>query len=338
MILQFRKAAPYLLAIFLGSCTGNSDQIAKKFPSDILSHWDQWNILLGDGTRADSLLEFEKADYFYVQADESAEWIVFKTPNSGITSKTSSNTRSEMGQKQRWLTDQGGVLEGTLKIMHVSELGDPTVAASHSVVVGQIHSDEGHENEPLKIFYKKFPGHKKGSVFWNYEINTLGDNSERWDYSTAVWGYDMSVVAEDSITFPAEPEHGIALGESWSYKVEVAEGVMHLTFSSPGHPTREFVKDLHHSEFADSNLIPEQIRTLYSEIGRDGIERPEGYKGELQIFKQGAYNQTNGKDPGTNNVWHSGAQTFEGNIEKQYQAGGYAEVWFSKSYIHVNGE
>ena len=79
---------------------------------------------------SNSLLKFEKANYFYVQADESAEWIVFKTPNSGITSKTSSNTRSEMGQKQRWLADQGVVLEGTLKVMHVYELDDSTVDAS----------------------------------------------------------------------------------------------------------------------------------------------------------------------------------------------------------------
>ena len=34
-----------------------------------------------------------------------------------------------------------------------------------SVVVGQIHSADGHENEPFKLYYKKFPGHTKGSVF-----------------------------------------------------------------------------------------------------------------------------------------------------------------------------
>ena len=79
--------------------------------------------------------------------------------------------------------------------MHVSTAGDGRVAASYSTVVGQIHSGEGHENEPCKIFYKKFPGQEKGSVFWNYEINTAGDdNTGRWDYSYPVWGYDMSVV------------------------------------------------------------------------------------------------------------------------------------------------
>ena len=34
---------------------------------------------------------------------------------------------------------------------------------------------EGHE--PFKLYYKKFPGHEKGSVFWNYEINTAGEDN-----------------------------------------------------------------------------------------------------------------------------------------------------------------
>ena len=136
-------------------------------------------------------------------------------------------------------------LTATLKVLNVSATGDNRVAASHSVVIGQIHSADGHENEPLKIFYKKFPGHTKGSVFWNYEINTAGaDNSGRWDYSTAVWGYDFSVVGPDENTAPAEPTDGIALGEEFSYEIEVKEGMMHLKFTSDGHETKTFTKNL----------------------------------------------------------------------------------------------
>ena len=73
-------------------------------------------------------------------------------------------------------------------------------------VVGQIHGGEGHENEPLKIFYKKFPGHTKGSVFWNYEINTAGDdNSRKMGLFYAIWGNDMSVVGKSKTDYPAEP-------------------------------------------------------------------------------------------------------------------------------------
>ena len=105
-------------------------------------------------------------------------------------------------------------MKATLKVMNVATTGDARVAATYSVVIGQIHSADGHENEPFKVFYKKFPGHEKGSVFWNYEINTAGDdNSGRWDFSYPIWGYDFSVVGSDENTYPAEPEDGIALGE-----------------------------------------------------------------------------------------------------------------------------
>lgn len=125
--------------------------------------------------------------------------------------------------------------------MNVSSTGDARVASSFSVVVGQIHSADGHENEPLKIFYKKFPGHKKGSLFWNYEINTAGDdNSKRWDYSHPIWSYDFSVVGTGENSYPPEPEEGIALGEPFSYEVEVKEGIMYLTFSRDGYETKPF--------------------------------------------------------------------------------------------------
>ena len=152
-----------------------------KYPSDVIPFMDKWDILLGDGTRSNDLINFEKDGFFYVEKEGEIDWVIYKTPNSGITSPNSSNTRTELGEKSRWIPEEGGKLTGTLKVQHVSTTGDATVSSSYSVVVGQIHSDEGHENEPLKIFYKKFPGHEKGSVFWNYEINTEGSNDGRWD-------------------------------------------------------------------------------------------------------------------------------------------------------------
>ena len=181
-----------------------NDGLSKRtvYPNEVIPFMDKFKILLGDGTNVDDIVEYEKKDFFYTVIDGTMNWVVYKTPNSGVTSRTSSNTRTELGQKKHWTPETGGKLTGTLKVMHVSTSGDARVAASYSVVVGQIHSDEGHENEPVKIFYKKFPGHTKGSVFWNYEINTKGDNSKRWDYSTAVWGHDMSVVGSSSNFLP----------------------------------------------------------------------------------------------------------------------------------------
>jgi len=307
---------------------------ATIYPSDVMPFMDEWKILCGDGTAFDELVDVEHKDFFYVSNDGNTNWVVYKTPNSGITSKTSSNTRTELGQKKQWTTETGGKLTGTLKVMHVSTSGDARVAASYSVVVGQIHGEEGHKNEPLKIFYKKFPGHTKGSVFWNYEINTAGnDNSGRWDFSTAVWGNNMSVIGSSPTLPPKEPKDGIELGEEFSYEINVYKGIMYLTFKSDGHETKTFTKSLVNSKFVTKEDIPQQIKTLYASIGRDGTERASAYAGELQIFKQGAYNQTNGKNPEDNIVWSTGSETYNGNIAKQYKNGCYTEVWFKNASL-----
>lgn len=303
------------------------------YPNDvIISFFDQWNITLGSGSRVSNLINYEHDDYFY-NSNDGTDWVVYKTPNSGGTTPNSSNTRSELRQLSEWTPETGGKLTGTLKVMHVSTTGDARVPATFSTVIGQIHSSEGHENEPLKIFYKKFPGHTKGSVFWNYEINTDGSNSERWDYSSAVWGYDWSVVGSDATSYPEEPEDGIELGEEFSYEINVYNGIMYLTFMSEGHPTKGFTKNLISSEYTNYSDIPDQVLTVFSSTGQDGTELPNAYSGELQYFKQGAYNQTNGKDPADNMVWNTGAETYNGNLKDQYRNGSYTVVWFKKATI-----
>ncbi|MFY0688404.1 MAG: polysaccharide lyase family 7 protein [Cyclobacteriaceae bacterium] len=327
---------------FLMSCgdkksTKEAEEVAEaestiKYPSDVYSLND-WKLMLGNGDHPNSLLNFAHKDYFFAKND-GVDWVVFKAPNGGITSPNSHNTRTEFGQKKRWTPIEGGKLTGTLKVMHVSKSGDATVGASYAVVVGQIHSGDGHENEPLKIFYKKFPEHTKGSVYWNYEINTAGDdNSGRWDFSTAVWGYDMSVVGSDSASYPPEPEDGIALGEEFSYEVNVFKGMMYLTFQSEGHDTKTFAKNLLASDFQTREDMPEQIENVFVPLGQDGVERANAYEGELQFFKQGAYNQTNGRAPETNKVWSTGSNTYNGSVELQYANGSYTEVWFRESSI-----
>ena len=323
-----------VIPLTLFSCKNNSKQTSTptveienktKYPSDVIPFMDKWKILLGDGTHVDDLVNYQKDDFFYVENDGTTDWVVYKTPNSGITSRTSSNTRTELGEKKHWIPETGGKLTGSLKVMHVSTTGDATVPSSYSVVVGQIHSDEGHENEPLKIFYKKFPGHTKGSVFWNYEVNTEGDNSGRWDFSTAVWGYDFSVVGTSPNTYPKEPENGIALGEEFSYEVNVYKGIMYLTFTSEGHETITFRKNLIQSDFAKRSQIPQQIIDVYSSRRTVGVEKEIAYAGEINYFKQGAYNQANGKS--------TKSEIYGGDIAKQYDNGSYAEVWFKEATV-----
>jgi hypothetical protein len=305
-----------------------------KYPSDVIPFFNEWKITLGDGSSVKNLINYEHKDYFYATND-GIDWVVYKTPNSGGTTPNSSNTRSELRQLAEWTPETGGKLTGTLKVMQVSPTGDARVPAAFSVVIGQVHSSEGHENEPLKIFYKKFPGHTKGSVFWNYEINTDGDNSERWDYSTAVWGYDWSVVGSSPTSYPVEPGDGIELGEEFSYEINVYNGLMTLIFISAGHETKTFTKSLVSSEYTSYSYIPQQVLDVFSSTGQDGTERSNAYAGELQYFKQGAYNHANGKDPAENMVWHTGAETYGGDLEDQYANGSYAEVWFKEATVGV---
>lgn len=304
----------------------------KGYPSDVISFFDEWKITLGSGSGVSNLVNYEHEDYFY-NSNDNTDWVVYKTPNSGGTTPNSSNTRSELRQKSEWTPETGGKLTGTLKVMQVSNTGDARVPATFSVVVGQIHSSEGHENEPVKIFYKKFPGHTKGSVFWNYEINTNGDNAERWDFSTAVWGYDWAVVGSGADSYPENPSDGIELGEEFSYEINVYDGIMYLSFMSEGHETKTFTKSLVTSEYSNYSDIPEQVLNVFSSTGQDGTEKTTAYSGELQYFKQGAYNQTNGKDPAGNMIWNTGAETNGGKLADQYTNGNYAEVWFKVAAV-----
>jgi len=321
------------------SDSSNEKEREKKvYASQVIPFFDQWKLILGDGSNAGIATNFENKEFFYTANEGTSEWVVFKSPNGGDTHGTSNNTRTELAQIKKWYPKTANdKLTATLKVMNVSATGDARVAASHSVVVGQIHSADGHENEPLKIFYKKFPDHSKGSVFWHYEINTAGDdNSGRWDFSTAVWGHDFSVVGSEENSSPEEPEDGIKLGEEFSYEIEVKEGIMNLKFMSEGHETKTFTKNLVASEYTGKQDIPDQTEKLFVPIGQDGVERENAYAGEGCFFKLGCYNQTNGKSPDVNKNWCSGAETHGGDIKKQYADGNYAEVWFKTGSINVS--
>jgi hypothetical protein len=310
----------------------NINNNVTGYPSDVIPFFSDWKITLGNGSTVNNLINYEHEKYFY-NTHDAEDWVVYKTPNSGGTTPNSSNTRSELRQFAEWTPENGGKMTATLSVMHVSTTADARVPASFSVVVGQIHSNEGHKNEPLKIFYKKYPGHTKGSVFWNYEINTNGSNTKRWDYSTAVWGYDWSVLGATPTTFPPEPADGIELGEEFSYEVNVYDGVMYLTFTSPGHETKTFTKSLVASDYINYSDIPQQVLDLFAPLGQDGTEKPNAYAGELQYFKQGCYNQTNGKNPADHMIWNTGAQTYGGDLELQYKHGSFAEVWFKTATV-----
>ncbi len=212
----------------------------------------------------------------------------------------------------------GGRLNATLKVNHVAErAGHPEKYPAFSMVVGQIHADKneeqmaegkgfGYGNEPLKIYYKKFPDHQNGSVFWNYERNLEKDDPNRTDIAYVVWG--------NSWDNPADPgENGVALGEEFSYEVNVHGNIMSLTFESPGKEKKQFQINL-----AD-NIDPN------GEV--DTKDNPLGYAEDFMYFKAGAYNQCSTKD--AEGIWYAACPgTGDWAVDKAN--GDYASASFSK--------
>lgn len=255
------------------------------------------------------LANYSHPDFFYIDRDG---FLVFTAPNNAATTPTSTNTRSELRQMFRGIdtsigthdpknnfaleahprsnefADIGGQLEATLKVLHIpGRARYPDRPSAFSVVVGQIHglkdkelvrsgSGFGYGNEPLKIFYKKWPGHESGSVFWNYERNLERDNPDRRDISYTVWG--------NSWDNPDDPgDEGIALGELFNYNVNVRGNVMYLTFRTTD-PSRTVRFRLDLSDNVDAHGAV------------DEEDNPDGYTGDAMYFKAGVYNQCSTHD------------------------------------------
>lgn len=262
-----------------------------------------WKITLpsdddGDGkpdeVEVGAIDDYAHADFFYLDADGR---MVFAAPNRATTTANSTNTRSELRQMPRGrniristhsggnnfavearkdsdkFASVGGRMDATVRVDHVSRnAGIADARPAYSVVVGQIHavkydntsSGFGYGNEPIKIYYKKWPGHETGSVFWTYERNLARDNPDRRDLAIPVWGnlWDM---AED----PGAA--GIALGEEFSYSINVHRNTMYVSFTS------------------------EKLGTVSHTVslvrGADALDNPLSYGGDSLYFKAGAYNQ-----------------------------------------------
>lgn len=330
----------------IAGCQSTVEQppVSDMIPADKfdLSHWKITVPLDNDGNgkidevKVKDIQSYSHSDFFYLNTKNE---MVFTAPNKAITTANSSNTRSELRQMIRGMdtsiktkapgnnfglpgnpkaTVFGGKMNATLKVYHVAErAGHPDKPPAYSVVVGQIHAMKdnkqiaegkgyGYGNEPLKIYYKKFPDHKYGSVFWNYERNLAKEDPNRTDIAYPVWG--------NTWENPAEPgEAGIALGDEFSYEVNVYENIMYLTFSAPGKETIKYEINL-----AD-NVDP------YGKV--DEKDSPNGYTEDFMYYKAGAYDQCSTKD--AEGIWYA-ACPGTGDWETDKKNGDYVSVGFSK--------
>lgn len=336
------------LSIALGfSANTIAAQTSHPIPAD---HFDMmnWKITVPedrdqngkiDEIEGVAMFSYSHPDYFFLDENDN---MVFQVQNKAITTSGSSNARSELRQMLRGTdltidvkapannfalaahesSEQygsvGGKLSATLKVNHVPmHAKHEDKYPAYSVVVGQIHANKdpklmeaktgyGYGNEPLKIFYKKWPGHEKGSVFWNYERNLEKNDPNRTDIAYPVWGNTWENSADPK-------DEGIALGEEFSYVVDVKDNIMHLTFTSENHKTVEFKVDL------SKNLTPD---------GKvDKKDNPNGYAQDSFYFKAGAYGQCSVKDDG--GFWSPGCAG-TGDFAKDKENGDYSSVSFSK--------
>jgi len=312
---------------------------ADKFD---LSHWkitiptDANRDGKPDDISVKKLNKFSHPDFFYL---DDQNRIVFASPNKAPTTKNSTNTRSELRQMLRGKNTRikahdggnnfavrarkdsdkfgsvGGRLDATLHVDHVARnAASPNIKAAYSAVVGQIHaikykstkSGFGYGNEPLKIYFKKFPDHNTGSIFWTYERNLAKDDPNRTDIAYPVWGNTWENTQDPGTK-------GIALGEGFSYTVNVHENTMHLTFSHPQKGVKKYSLNLANNIDAYGNV--------------DTLDNRYSYGGDSLYFKAGLYNQCSTKSGG--GTWYAGCSgTGDWALDKAN--GDYAQATFSK--------
>ncbi len=282
---------------------------------------------------------FSHPDYFFL--DENKQ-LVFQVPNKAITTSGSSNARSELRQMIRGTETGisvksprnnfslaahpeakvygaiGGKLEATVKVEHVSlHAMHSDKYPAFSVVVGQVHANKdpkliaaktgfGYGNEPIKIFYKKWPNHKTGSVFWTYERNLAEKDPNRVDIAYPVWGNTWENTQDPEGT-------GVGLGDEFSYSINIIGNVMHLAFTTPSHKAVSYQIDLSNNVDANGKV--------------DEKDNPNGYSGDSFYYKAGAYGQCSVKN--NEGFWSTGcAGTGDFVVDKAN--GDYNRVSFSK--------
>ena len=262
-----------------GGSSSSSSSSAKKADIELID----WYVSVptdrdGNG-KADNIKEKELAagytnpNFFYRSKDGG---YVFKAPTQGFrTSLNTRYTRVELREmlrrgdtkhktkgpgKNNWVFGTApaeikakaggvnGVLEGTLAVNHVTTKGKPNKVGR--VVVAQIH---GNKHEPIRLYYRKLPNNKKGSIYFVHEPRNSDDVKVNMIGSRSKSATDV------------DNADGIELDEKWSYRIETDGQILTVTIIRDGKP--DVVSKL--------------------DITESGYDSPKEY----MYFKAGAYVQ-----------------------------------------------
>ena len=115
--------------------------------------------------------------------------------------------------------------------------------------------------EPVRLYYRKLPGHQRGSIYAAHEING-GDDI----YYEIVGSRSSSA---------SDPENGIALDQIWSYEILAQGNQLWVTIRS-------------------GDLDGEILGTADIDMSMSGYDIAD----DFMYFKAGAYNQNNTSDGG----------------------------------------
>ncbi|WP_052362551.1 polysaccharide lyase family 7 protein [Falsirhodobacter sp. alg1] len=202
-----------------------------------LTHWkltlpaDRDNDGKVDEIEEEELQGWSDPRFFYT--DPATGGMVFRTAPDGKTTSGSHYTRSELREmirggdksiatrvddgtpnKNNWVFSTApeeaqalaggvdGTMTATLAVNHVTRTGESGKIGR--VIIGQIHA---MDDEPIRLYYRKLPTNKYGSIYFAHEpvggdddlVNVIGDR-----------GSDID-----------NPADGIALDEVFSYEIKV---------------------------------------------------------------------------------------------------------------------
>ncbi len=243
--------------------------------------------------RADSVYENELAagwvDDRYFFTDPATGGMVFRsTPAGAKTSANTNYTRTELRGMLRagdysietridggypnlnnWVFSSApesaqaaaggvdGVMRATLAVNQVTRQGRDYQVGR--VIIGQIHAKD---DEPIRLYYRKLPQNKYGSIYYAHEPAT---GREQW--------VELIGTRAD---FAPNPDDGIALDEVFSYEIEVT-----------GEPEGDQIIPMLHVKI---------IRDDGTEVVAEPLDmRDSGFsiEDEFMFFKAGAYSQNN---------------------------------------------
>ncbi|MEO1481003.1 MAG: polysaccharide lyase family 7 protein [Myxococcota bacterium] len=222
--------------------------------------------------------------YFFTGPDGG---MVFRCPIAGArTSKNTKFTRTELREmlrrgdtsistknedkspnKNNWVFSSApekaqkkaggvdGVLRATLAVNHVTTTGDANQVGR--VVIGQIH---GAKDEPVRIYYRKLPGHQRGSIYIAHEPASRDD----------LWIDLIGSRADDA----EDPADGFALDEKFSYVINATGNLLTVTILQDGKKRAEKSVDMSNSGYDVYNEY------LYFKAGvyiQDSTGAPDDY-------------------------------------------------------------